>query len=54
MTTINNEVQKPDDATLIVKRMLNAPPERAFRAWTCLLYTSCWGVRYRYQHHSCS
>ena len=34
MTTINNEVQKPDDATLIVKRMLNAPPERAFRAWT--------------------
>jgi uncharacterized protein YndB with AHSA1/START domain len=34
MTTINNEVQKPDDATLILKRVLNATPERAFRAWT--------------------
>ncbi len=34
MTTTNNEVQKPDDATLILKRMLNAPPERAFQAWT--------------------
>ena len=32
--TINNEVQKPDDATLILKRVLNAPPELAFRAWT--------------------
>lgn len=32
--TINNEVQKPDDATLIIKRTLNAPQERAFRAWT--------------------
>ena len=31
MTKINNEVQKPDDATLILKRMLNATPERAFR-----------------------
>ena len=34
MTTITNEVQKPDDATLILKRLLNAPPERAFKAWT--------------------
>jgi uncharacterized protein YndB with AHSA1/START domain len=34
MTTTNNEVQKPDDATLILKRTLNAPPERAFQAWT--------------------
>jgi uncharacterized protein YndB with AHSA1/START domain len=34
MQTINNEVQKPDDATLILKRMLNAPPELAFKAWT--------------------
>jgi uncharacterized protein YndB with AHSA1/START domain len=34
MTTLNNEVRKPDDATLIVRRMLNATPERAFQAWT--------------------
>ena len=34
MTTTNNEVQKPDDATLILKRLLNAAPELAFRAWT--------------------
>jgi uncharacterized protein YndB with AHSA1/START domain len=34
MTTIKSEVQKPDDATLILKRMLNATPERAFNAWT--------------------
>ena len=27
MTTINNEVEKPDDATLILKRVLNATPE---------------------------
>jgi uncharacterized protein YndB with AHSA1/START domain len=31
---INSEVQKPDDATLILTRMLNAPQERAFKAWT--------------------
>ena len=34
MTTMIDEVQKPDDATLILKRMLNATPERAFKAWT--------------------
>jgi len=32
--TINNEVQKPDDATLILRRLLKAPQELAFRAWT--------------------
>jgi uncharacterized protein YndB with AHSA1/START domain len=32
MTTINNEVEKPDDATLILKRVLNATPELVFRA----------------------
>src|SRR5277367_2053327 len=32
--TINNEVEKPDDATLILKRVLNTTPERAFQAWT--------------------
>ena len=31
---VNNEVQKPDDATLILQRMLNAPQERAFKVWT--------------------
>jgi uncharacterized protein YndB with AHSA1/START domain len=42
MTTINNEVQKPDDATLIVRRMLNAPLERAFRAWTSAEHIRHW------------
>ena len=42
MTTINNEVQKPDDATLILKRMLNAPPERAFEAWTSAEHIQQW------------
>ncbi len=32
--TIKNEVQKPDDATLIVRRLLKAPRELAFEAWT--------------------
>ena len=42
MTMINNEVQKPDDATLIVRRMLNAPPERAFKAWTSPEHIKQW------------
>jgi uncharacterized protein YndB with AHSA1/START domain len=42
MTTINNEVEKPDDATLIVKRMLNATPERAFQAWTSAEHIQQW------------
>lgn len=42
MTTTNNEVQKPDDATLIVKRMLNATPERAFQAWTSAEHIQQW------------
>jgi uncharacterized protein YndB with AHSA1/START domain len=42
MMTINNEVQKPDDATLIVKRTLNAPQERAFRAWTSPEHIQQW------------
>jgi len=42
MMTINNEVRKPDDATLILKRMLNAPPERAFRAWTSPEHIQQW------------
>ncbi len=31
---INSEVQKPDNATLVLRRLLKAPQERAFRAWT--------------------
>ncbi len=42
MTTTNNEVQKPDDATLIIKRTLNAPPERAFKAWTTPEHIKQW------------
>jgi uncharacterized protein YndB with AHSA1/START domain len=42
MTTINNEVQKPDDATLIVKRVLNATAERAFQAWTSPEHIQQW------------
>jgi uncharacterized protein YndB with AHSA1/START domain len=40
--TINKEVQKPDDATLIVKRMLNAPQELAFREWTSAEHIQQW------------
>src|SRR5438045_677488 len=42
MMTISNEVQKPDDATLILKRMLKAPPERAFKAWTTAEHIQQW------------
>ncbi|HWY32517.1 MAG TPA: SRPBCC domain-containing protein [Candidatus Acidoferrum sp.] len=42
MMIINNEVQKPDDATLIIKRMLNAPPELAFKAWTTAEHIKQW------------
>jgi len=31
---MNNEVQKPDNATLILRRTLNAPRELVFDAWT--------------------
>jgi uncharacterized protein YndB with AHSA1/START domain len=39
---INNEVEKPDDATLILRRMLNASPELAFRAWTTPEHIQQW------------
>ena len=42
MTTIKNEVQKPDDATLILKRVLNATPELAFQAWTSPEHIQQW------------
>ena len=42
MKTITNEVQKPDDATLILRRVLNATPERAFKAWTSPEHIQQW------------
>ena len=39
---MNNEVQKPDDATLIVRRVLNATPELAFEAWTSADHIRQW------------
>lgn len=42
MVTINNEVQKPDDATLIIRRMLKAPQELAFKAWTTGEHITQW------------
>jgi uncharacterized protein YndB with AHSA1/START domain len=42
MTTTKNEVQKPDDATLVVRRVLNATPERAFQAWTSAEHIQQW------------
>jgi uncharacterized protein YndB with AHSA1/START domain len=42
MTTRNTEVEKPDDATLILRRVLNATPERAFQAWTSPEHIQQW------------
>ena len=42
MTTTNNEVQKPDDATLVVRRLLKATPELAFQAWTTAEHIQQW------------
>ncbi len=39
---INSEVQKPDDATLVLRRLLNAPQERAFKAWTSPEHIQQW------------
>lgn len=39
---INSEVQKPDDATLIIRRLFKAPPERAFKAWTTPEHIQQW------------
>jgi uncharacterized protein YndB with AHSA1/START domain len=39
---MTNEVQKPDDATLILTRMLNAPQERAFKAWASAEHIQQW------------
>ena len=42
MMMMNNDVQKPDDATLILKRTLNAPQELAFKAWTSAEHIQQW------------
>jgi uncharacterized protein YndB with AHSA1/START domain len=39
---MNNEVEKPDDATLILRRLLKAPPELAFNAWTSPEHIQRW------------
>ena len=39
---IASEVQKPDDATLVLRRLLKAPQERAFKAWTSPEHIQQW------------
>ena len=39
---LNNEVKKPDDATLILTRVLKAPQELAFRTWTSPEHIQQW------------
>jgi uncharacterized protein YndB with AHSA1/START domain len=39
---INNEIQKLDDATLILRRMLNAPQDLAFNVWTSAEHIPQW------------
>ncbi len=39
---INSEVQKPDTATLVLRRSLKAPQERAFKAWTLPEHIQQW------------
>jgi uncharacterized protein YndB with AHSA1/START domain len=39
---MSNEVRKPDDSTLIIKRMLNAPQELAFKVWTSAEHIRQW------------
>jgi len=39
---MNSEVQKPDDATLILRRLLNAPQELVFQAWTSAEHITQW------------
>ncbi len=39
---ITSEVQKPDNATLVLRRLLKAPQERAFKAWTSPEHIQQW------------
>lgn len=38
----HSEVQKPDDATLVLRRLLKTTPERAFKAWTTPEHIQQW------------
>lgn len=38
----SNELQTPDDATLILKRTLKAPQELAYKAWTTAEHIKQW------------
>lgn len=42
MIAMNNEVQTPDDATLVLRRVLNATPELAFEVWTAPEHVTQW------------
>lgn len=42
MTMTANEVEKPDNATLILRRVLKAPQELAFKAWTSAEHIPQW------------
>ena len=39
---INNEILKPNETTLVVRRMLNAKAELAFAAWTSEEHIKQW------------
>lgn len=39
---MNNDLQKPDDATLVLRRLLKAPQELAFQAWTSAEHIPHW------------
>jgi uncharacterized protein YndB with AHSA1/START domain len=39
---MSNEIEMPDNATLVLKRLLNAPQERAFKAWTSPEHIQQW------------
>jgi uncharacterized protein YndB with AHSA1/START domain len=39
---MKNDVQTPDDATLVLTRLLNAPQELAFNAWTSAEHIQQW------------
>lgn len=39
---MNHEVQTPDDATLVIRRLLNAPQHLVFKAWTTSEHIRQW------------
>ncbi|HSJ02023.1 MAG: SRPBCC domain-containing protein [Verrucomicrobium sp.] len=40
--TLNNTLEKPDNATLILRRVLKAPQELAFQTWTSAEHIPLW------------